>query len=222
MRVSVHMNGHVDTRFDGVVEQRRATNVCKWEYGRTPLNTQSVLQNLLFIEAFTITLRSVHALLRIVTGKLFDVLGDCQETNKTDWCFVLLSIFVGSAWSFGFFIPTTTANDLRLRKISIPNLIHYIIFLILEKEPVSIWVPNKETTGTIFITSLVWHGPWLGIEPGTSRTRYQHSTTRLSRRRWKRKVFLGVVKTLSFVVWMCKQPLHQSEFLTSITSSITW
>ena len=81
---------------------------------------------------------------------------------------------------------------------------------------------NKETTGTIFITSLVWHGPWLGIEPGTSRTRYQHSTTRLSRRRWKRKVFLGVVKTLSFVVWMCKQPLHQSEFLTSITSSITW
>ena len=26
--------------------------------------------------------------------------------------------------------------------------------------------------------------PWLGIEPGTSRTRNQHSTTRLSRRRW--------------------------------------
>ena len=29
----------------------------------------------------------------------------------------------------------------------------------------------KRTTGTIFITSLVWRGPWLGIEPGTSRTR---------------------------------------------------
>ena len=29
---------------------------------------------------------------------------------------------------------------------------------------------NKGTTGTIFITSLVWRGPWLGIEPGTSRT----------------------------------------------------
>ena len=30
-----------------------------------------------------------------------------------------------SAWSFGFFIPATTANDLRLR-FSIPDCIHYI------------------------------------------------------------------------------------------------
>ena len=73
--------------------------------------------------------------------------------------------------------------------LSIPDLIHYIYFpiLILEKEPVfSLFecsVLNKGTTGTIFITSLVWHGPWLGIEPGTSRTRSQHYTTRLSRRR---------------------------------------
>ena len=42
---------------------------------------------------------------------------------------------------------------------------------------------NKGTTGTIFITSLGWRGPWLGIEPGITRTRCQHSTTRLSRRR---------------------------------------
>ena len=42
---------------------------------------------------------------------------------------------------------------------------------------------NNGNTGTIFITSLVWCGPWLGIEPGSSRTRSQHSTTRLSRRR---------------------------------------
>ena len=41
---------------------------------------------------------------------------------------------------------------------------------------------TRELTGTIFITSLVWRGPWLGIEPGTSRTRCEHSTTRLSRR----------------------------------------
>jgi len=33
----------------------------------------------------------------------------------------------GSAWSFVFFIPATTANDLRLRSISIPDLIQYII-----------------------------------------------------------------------------------------------
>ena len=48
------------------------------------------------------------------------------------------------------------------------------------------WVLNKGTTGTIFITSLVWCGPWLGIEPGTSRNRSQHSTTKLSRRRFIR------------------------------------
>ena len=50
--------------------------------------------------------------------------------------------------------------------------------------PFQCWVLNKGTTGTIFITSLVWRGPWLRIEPGTSRTRCQHSTTRLSRRRY--------------------------------------
>ena len=49
--------------------------------------------------------------------------------------------------------------------------------------PFQWWVLNKGTSGTIFITSLVWRGPWLGIKPGTSRTRSQHSTTRLSRRR---------------------------------------
>ena len=57
-------------------------------------------------------------------------------------------------------------------------------FKTFEKEPAfpfSCWVLNKGTTGTIFITFLIWRGPWLGIEPGTSRTWNQHSTTRLSR-----------------------------------------
>ena len=37
------------------------------------------------------------------------------------------STFVGSAWSFGFFILATTANVPRLRKISIPDFyqLHY-------------------------------------------------------------------------------------------------
>ena len=61
-----------------------------------------------------------------------------------------------------FFIPATTANYLRLWRISIPDLIHYITFLFYFL-----------TTGTIFITSLVLRGPWQGIEPGTSRTRSQ-------------------------------------------------
>ena len=97
----------------------------------------------------------------------------------------LLSVL--RSFSFGFFIPATTVNDLRLRRISIPDLIHNIIFLsyFLRKSqyfPFQFWVPNKGTTGTIFITSLVWRSPWLGIEHGTSHTRSQHSTTRLSRR----------------------------------------
>ena len=64
--------------------------------------------------------------------------------------------------------------------------ITFFSYLNLEKEPVfqfQCWVLNKGTTGNIVITYLVWRGPWLGIEPGTPRTRYQHSTTRLSRRR---------------------------------------
>ena len=40
----------------------------------------------------------------------------------------VLSVLRGS---FGFFIPATTANDLRLRRISIQDLIHYICFPIL-------------------------------------------------------------------------------------------
>ena len=73
--------------------------------------------------------------------------------------FFLRSTFVGYAWSFGFLIPATTANDLRLRRISIPDFIHYIYspILILRKEPVfSFSMLNaKQGTGTVFITSLV-------------------------------------------------------------------
>ena len=62
----------------------------------------------------------------------------------------------------------------------------FLTILILEKEPVFPFfnVECQITIGTIFITSLVWRSPWLEIEPGTSCTRCQHSTTRLSRRRW--------------------------------------
>ena len=44
-------------------------------------------------------------------------------------CFLAFDFFVGSAWSFGFFIPDAMATGLRLWRISIPDLIHYIIFL---------------------------------------------------------------------------------------------
>ena len=70
-----------------------------------------------------------------------------------------------------------TSNDFLSQILSITFIIPILIF------PFECLVLNKGTTGTIFISSLVWRGPWLGIEPGTSRTRSQHSTTRLSRRR---------------------------------------
>ena len=112
------------------------------------------------------------------------------QTNVFRFYFFWLSTFVGSAWSFGFFIPATTANDLRLRRIFHHRFYPLHLFSYLNSwERASIfhfecWVLNKGTTGTIFITSLVWRGPWLGIESGTSRTRSQYSTTRLSRRRY--------------------------------------
>ena len=55
------------------------------------------------------------------------------ECNRQRRRFFLLFFYrstcVGSAWSFGFSIPATTANVLRLQRISIPDLIHYFIFL---------------------------------------------------------------------------------------------
>ena len=88
-----------------------------------------------------------------------------------------------------FFIPATTANDLRLLRIFYPRFYPLHLFSYLNSWerasifPFECWVLNKGNTGTIFITSLVWRGPWLGIERGTSRTRSQHYTTRLSRRK---------------------------------------
>ena len=62
------------------------------------------------------------------------------------------------------------------------NFIYLILSLFFRKSQYfPFLMPYK---GTIFITSLVWRGPWLGIEPGTSYTCCQHSTTRLSRRRY--------------------------------------
>ena len=117
------------------------------------------------------------------------------------WCLFLGSTFVGSAWSFGFFIPATTVNDLRLRRIFYPRFYPLHFFSYLNSwERASIFhfecsVLNNGTTGTNFITSLVWRGPWLGIEVGTSRTRTQHYTTRLSRRRFTCSIYKPIPRT---------------------------
>ena len=89
-----------------------------------------------------------------------------------------------------------TSNDFYTRSYTlqyflIEGFIYQILSITLfsyfnswEKASISLFqccVLNKGTTGTIFITSLVWRGPWLGIEP--SCTRSQHYITKLSRRR---------------------------------------
>ena len=88
--------------------------------------------------------------------------------------FFSVRLFVGSALSFGF---------------SIPDCIHYIYFpiLILEIEPVfPLWMFSAKQGHYWyhFYNVFGMTRPWLGIEPGTSRTRSQHYTTRLSRRRY--------------------------------------
>ena len=65
------------------------------------------------------------------------------------------STFVGSAWSFGFFIPATTANDLRLRRIFYPRFYQLHLFSYLNSSerasifPFECSVLNKGITGTI-------------------------------------------------------------------------
>ena len=117
-----------------------------------------------------------------------------QQLGEPSFCVFFMFVFL--AFDFfcqfcmviRFFHPShngqwpQTSKDFYTRSYPL----HYFLILILEKEPVFLFlmlVLNKGTTGTILITSLVWRGPWLGIEPGTSRTWCQHSTTRLSRRR---------------------------------------
>ena len=57
------------------------------------------------------------------------ILTKLLEINLNKLIFFSVRLLTGSVWSFGFFIPATTANDLPLGRISIPDLIHYIIFL---------------------------------------------------------------------------------------------
>ena len=115
---------------------------------------------------------------------LFKANFKCQKF----FSFFSVRLFVGSAWSFGFSSPPQRPMTSDFEGFLYQILSITISFYLNSWERASIfpfqcWVLNKGTTGTIFITSLVWRGPWLGIEPGTSRTRIQHSTTRLSRRR---------------------------------------
>ena len=97
----------------------------------------------------------------------------------------LLSVLRG----YSFFHPRhndqrpPTSKDFYTRSYPL----HYFLILILEKEPVFPFSMLSAKQGNYwyhFYNVFGIRGPWLGIEPRTSRTRCQHSTTRLSRRRY--------------------------------------
>ena len=141
------------------------------------------------------------------TEPWWTVLSSVRKGQKCSF-FFKRTTFVGSVWSFGFFIPTTTANDLWLWRIFYPRLYPLHLFSYLnssERASISLFnvhCQTRELPGTNFITSLVWRGPWLDIEPGTSHTRYQHSTTRLSRRRFN---------LWSWTVWLARVSLYRQQ-----------
>ena len=86
--------------------------------------------------------------------------------------FFFRSTFVGSVWSFVFFIPSTTANDLRLQRIFYPRFYPLHLFSYLNSwERASIFpfecsMLNKGTTGTILKN--IWYDAVLdwGLNPG--------------------------------------------------------
>ena len=73
-------------------------------------------------------------------------------------CFMLffsVRLFVHSAWSFVFFNPATTANDLRLRRIFYPRFYPLHLFSYSnswEREPIFPFFNVEWTIGTIFMT----------------------------------------------------------------------
>ena len=91
-------------------------------------------------------------------------------------CFVFLAFdFCRFCVAIRFFHPRHNGQYPPISKDFLSKILS-ITFIFLSWERASIFpfecsVLNKGITITIFITSLVWRGPWLGIEPGTSRTR---------------------------------------------------
>ena len=109
------------------------------------------------------------------------------DRSSSILAFVFEWVFTIFFMSLAIDVCSSLSFVISYKKVKI--VIHYIYFSYLNSWerasifPIECSLLNKGTTGTIFITSLVWHGPWLEIKPGTSRTRSRHYTTRLLRRR---------------------------------------
>ena len=94
----------------------------------------------------------------------------------------------GVLFAFWFpYIPIVNTNVHRCQKMH--TLFDVQIF---------IWVNHDSSLGWFLLSHWAitcrgfWRGPWLGIEPGTSRTWSQHYTTRLSRRRYNLRWVLSL------------------------------
>ena len=103
--------------------------------------------------------------------KIFVMVIVYLKKNCFDFCRFCVVIRFFHPRHNGQWPPTSTSKDFYTRSYPL----HYFSYLNSWERasifPFQCWVLNKGTTGTIFITSLVWRGPWLVIEPGTSRTR---------------------------------------------------
>ena len=103
-----------------------------------------------------------------------------------------------------------TSKDFLSQILSITFIFLSLFLRKSQYFPIFRSVLNKGTTSTIFITS---YRPWLGIEPGTSCTRSQHYTTRLSRRRCFtiQLVMISVLTSKRRTLHVTYQTFHQCQ-----------
>ena len=103
-------------------------------------------------------------------------------------------------WPFVFFIPATKANDLWLRRISIPDFIHYIVcpIFILHKKPVFPYLMLSAKQGNYWYHchKHLWYDAVLdwGLNQGPPAL---EASTRLSRRQLTAYDFSHYVSALS-------------------------
>ena len=105
-----------------------------------------------------------------------------RERNTFFWSFLAFDLYRLFCLVIRFFHPRDngqwppTPKDFYTRSYPL----HFFLILILEKEPVFPFSMLSAKQGHYCYYFYNVFGPWLGIEPGTSHTRCQHSTTRLS------------------------------------------
>ena len=107
-----------------------------------------------------------------------------------------------------------TSKDFYLRFYPL----HFCPILMFEKEPEFPFFMLRAKQGNHryhFYNVFGMTRPWLGIEPGTSRTRNQQSTTRLSRRPSKRSDIEGKIWNKNTTAKQTTQQLTSHKYIQS-------